>query len=162
MNILALVLMALLISGCNKDSVAPAPTADGGEVVASTASRSATAPAASGFTATKDKITLDPLLGGPGRKTLFFGLGSVTLEVVGLRDGFCVFDYAEEVEGGYTTRRFRVPTSGPAVWVKRDGTDGFAGQFGARTSFDPARGEVLGGGNLHNGHVCTPATKPAK
>ena len=53
------------------------------------------------FTVTKDAITFDPKTCTEGHGTLGLPLGSVSVKVLGQKDGKCVFDYTVEIEGGY-------------------------------------------------------------
>lgn len=112
-----------------------------------------TQPAA--FTVTNDAITFDPRTCTEGSGTIWLALGSVKVKVLGQKDGFCVFDYTVEVEGGYTTYRCRIPVSDPPVWVRKGGATG------TTTSFDLSKCEKVANGNVHFGPASRPATQPA-
>lgn len=112
-----------------------------------------------GLVVTKDAITIDPTVCTRGTGTLFFGLGSVQVKVVGQQEGQCVFDYTLDVEGGYTTWRCRVPVSDPPVVIQRN-SDGAEFQKWVKTSIDLSKCEKIEAGNVHFGPSTRPATQP--
>lgn len=111
-----------------------------------------------GFAVTKDAITIDPRVCTQGTGTLFFGLGSVQVRVVGQQDGQCVFEYTLEVEGGYTTWRCRVPVSDGPIVIQRN-SNGAEPQKWVKTSFDLEKCEKIETGNVHLGLSTRPATQ---
>lgn len=90
----------------------------------------------------KSALSFDPQTCVRGGVGFAWGLGSVSVNVLGREMGFCVFDYFDEVEGGYSVYRFRVPVDGPAikVWVENGGI---------ATSFKLEDGKLLRSGNIH-------------
>ncbi len=68
-----------------------------------------------------------------GSGFFYWGLGSVSLRVVGHEGDECVFDYMHEVEGGYSVLRCRVPLSEPHV-VIREARRSDVGDYGTRAS----------------------------
>ena len=76
-----------------------------------------------------------------GRARLPWGLGSIEVNVLGREDDLCVFDYTDEVEGGYTIYRCRVPVTEKSVSIRSEGA-------GIATSFSLKDAHVLHRGNL--------------
>lgn len=121
---------ALCLTGCSRQ---PGPVA-----------------APTSMTVTETSITFDPATCRPERATLHWGLGSVTVEIIGRDDGECVFEYIDEVEMGYKRYRCRVPAdSGPVRIEYRDSVDhGTHVEDGFVTSFALDDAELIetGGG----------------
>ncbi|MEQ8789950.1 MAG: FKBP-type peptidyl-prolyl cis-trans isomerase [Pirellulaceae bacterium] len=76
-----------------------------------------------------------------GQAGFGWGLGSVRVNVLGRDAGRCVFDFTDEIEGGYTVYRCRVPVEGPPVRIHEENS-------GIVTSFSLADAKVLRRGNL--------------
>lgn len=94
------------------------------------------------FTVTKTSIRFDPKTCVRGSAGLGWGLGSVGVNVLGREDGYCVFDYTDEVEGGYSIYRCRVDLDGPPVTIESTPS-------GIKTSFSLKDAHVLHRGNIH-------------
>jgi hypothetical protein len=100
-------------------------------------------------------ITIDPNQCTSGTASFNWAIGSVRVDIVGRQQGQLVFDYTDEMEGGYTKYRCRVPIRSQPVTIRAvDRRDPNPGDFGIRpgieTSFSTKDCEVIESGNLLN------------
>ncbi len=87
-------------------------------------------------------LEFDPATAAPGQAGFGWGLGSSSVNIIGRRDGQCLFDYSSEVEGGWILYRVSVPVDGPPVKVYED-------NCAIVTSFSLAEAKELRQGNVH-------------
>lgn len=87
-------------------------------------------------------MVFDPRTVMRGSAGTGWGLGSYRVWILGRAGGQCVFELFDEIEGGFTSYLCSVPVDGPPVRIFEHNGDL------ART-FDLAKAEVLGRGNLH-------------
>ena len=88
------------------------------------------------------ELEIDLNSANPSRGRLGFGLGSLTVQTYGIAGGFQVFDMLDEVEGGYTITRDRIPAAEGKATVQL-GAEGLV-----TTSFPAAESKVVRGGNF--------------
>jgi hypothetical protein len=72
------------------------------------------------------RLTFDPKTCTEGKGGFAWGLGSLTVTVLGHEDGKCVFDYQWEVEGAgnHVVHRVKVPTDSGPVVIEAEGRKG--------------------------------------
>lgn len=92
------------------------------------------------ITVEKQSLSFDPRTVMRGQAGFGWGLGSVGVAILGREDGFCIFNYTDEVEGGYTIYRCRVPLDKPVRIYEDNG--------GIVTSFPLDEAKLIGGGNI--------------
>jgi len=127
-----LVVATMVVSGCNRHPDDPVSARNAGRVN-------------SGLEVTAKRIRFAPRTATQGQGTIYIGLGSASIHLRGHEDGYCVFDYTFEIEGGYTTYRCRVPLSEPFVAIEALNNEEVS------TSFDLTRCEIIKRGNVHEG-----------
>jgi len=98
------------------------------------------------------KITFDPKTCTNGVAGFGWALGSVRVEVLGTEKGQRVFDYTDEVEGGYVVYRCRVPLgAGPVIIELGTIKESASSSPGIVTSFSLKGAKVARKGNVHLG-----------
>ncbi|WP_161604763.1 FKBP-type peptidyl-prolyl cis-trans isomerase [Roseiconus nitratireducens] len=89
-------------------------------------------------------LEFDPNTCVRGQAGFGWGLGSVQVNVHGRDRGFCIFDYRNEIEGGFQVYRCRAPVDGPPVKVVVDNGS-------VATSFSLEEAKLIRSGNMHFG-----------
>jgi len=89
----------------------------------------------------KSSLTFNPATCMRGSAGFGWGLGSVQVNVLGRENGHCVFDFTNEIEGGYTVYRCQAPVMVKEVRIYEQNGD-------IQTSFDLKAAKIVGGGNL--------------
>lgn len=97
------------------------------------------------------RLSFDPKTCTRGEAGFDWSLGSVRVKVLGHKKEHCLFDFTEEVEGGYTVYRCRVPLdSGPVTIEEGTVQNGESTATGIVTSF--VKGDhIVRRGNFFDG-----------
>ncbi|MBM79541.1 MAG: hypothetical protein CMJ78_02970 [Planctomycetaceae bacterium] len=105
------------------------------------------------ITVTKEELRFDPKTVKPSKATLGWGLGSGTVEVLGREAGSCLFEYTDEIEGGYSVYKVSVPVDSGPVWVRYENSIDYGTytESGLLTSFSLEKARKVRTGNLHEG-----------
>lgn len=97
----------------------------------------------------KTMLAFNPKTCTSGRGLFYWGLGSCAVKVLGQKDGYCEFEYTEEIEMGETVYLVRVPVDSRPVVIKIDSvTKGGSTYPWPVTSFPLEKAKVIrrGGG----------------
>jgi hypothetical protein len=85
-------------------------------------------------------LTFDPKTCTQGQAGYGWALGSVSVKVLGHRDGHCEFEVTKEIEGGYMVYLCRVPVDSGPVTIE--------GGMTLKTSFPFEKSKLIRGGNV--------------
>ncbi|MGE3808931.1 MAG: hypothetical protein AB7K24_30065 [Gemmataceae bacterium] len=93
-------------------------------------------PASSKVVVGKTKISFDPKTCTEGHGQFFWSFGSVAVEILGHKDGHCLFRYSHEMEMGATIYHVRVPVDSGMVTIEEGAT-------GISTSFPLDKARIM-------------------
>lgn len=79
----------------------------------------------------KNSLTINLEVCQPDEGGFPWGLGSVHVTIKGIQNGFCVYEYTSEIEGGYSKYECKLPTSQKTASISEAGKPDI-GDYGTR------------------------------
>ncbi len=130
-----LLFVSLLIAAVSASNLLTAPPDN------TQTKQAAEAVVGTGIEVGKGWLSFDPATCKRGSAGFGWGLGSVRVEILGREKGHCIFDFTNEIEGGYLVHRCKAPVTTRQVKIYVDNGD-------IATSFDLKQSKVVASGNL--------------